>query len=291
MSASGTVQPISSAVRELLENESLKKLIEGLTTVPSVPALYQELMTLLQSGDASVDKAAQIITQDMGMVTKILQVVNSPLYGLRAHISSPSQAVALLGLDAIKSLVLSTKVLSQFDQSKLPFFSLDVLWMHGMAVGAHARAIAREEHADRGMQEDAFTAGLLHDVGTLVLATNLPDKYTEMLAAMQNCGSFDWEAERNVLGCTHGELGGYLLGSWGLNEPVVEAVAFHHAPMKCTHSTFTPLAAVHVADVIEEEAEAESRGQDTVPPDIDYLTACKLADNLPVWRALCQRHN
>jgi HD-like signal output (HDOD) protein len=289
MSTSGTAQASNSAVRELLANSSLKKMIEGLETLPSVPSLYQELMTALQSDDASAEKAARIISQDMGMVTKILQVVNSPLYGLRTQISNPAQAVALLGLDAIKSLVLSTKVFQQFDQSKLPFFSLEVLWMHGMSVGAHARSIAKVEQAERTLQEDALTAGLLHDVGILILASNFPDKYTEMLAAMQSHGSFEWETEKHVLGCTHGELGGYLLGTWGLPEAVVEAVAFHHQPSICIHSSLTPLAAVHFADVVAEEAETEAQGLDPVPPDLDYLTLAGQVEKLQVWRAACQQ--
>lgn len=287
MHASGTAQPTGSASYCLLTNDPLKQLVAGLKTLPSVPELYQELTALLQSDDASLDKAAQIISKDMGMVAKILQVVNSPLYGLRATVSNPAQAVALLGLDTIKSLVLSRKVFEQFDQSKIPFFSLEVLWLHGMTVGTHAKAIAKDEGTDRNVQEESFTAGLLHDIGILILAANLPDKYTEMLATMQQCGSFDWETERSVLGCTHGELGGYLLGTWGLPDQVVEAVAFHHEPSRCTHTNFTPLAAVHVADVIEEEAETETRGLDPVPPDLDYLSAAGLAGNLPVWRAIC----
>ena len=289
MTTSGTIQASSAAVCELLANQSLKKMIEGLETLPSVPSLYQKLMTALQSDDASAEKAAKIISQDMGMVTKILQVVNSPLYGLRTQISNPGQAVALLGLDTIKSLVLSTKVFQQFGQSKLPFFSLEVLWMHGMAVGAHARSIAKIEQAERTLQEDALTAGLLHDVGILILASNFPDQYTEMLAAMQNHGSFEWENEKNILGCTHRELGGYLLGTWGLPEAVVEAVAFHHQPSTCIHSRLTPLAAVHFPDMVAEEAETEAQGLDPVPPDMDYLAITGLADKLPIWRAACQQ--
>lgn len=289
MRASGAVQPTGSASHCLLTNDPLKQIVAGLKTLPSIPELYRELTALLQSDDASLEKAARIISKDMGMVAKILQVVNSPLYGLRATVSNPSQAVALLGLDAIKSLVLSRKVFEQFDQAKIPYFSLDVLWLHGMTVGAHAKAIAKGESADRNIQEETFTAGLLHDIGILILATNLPDKYTEMLVTMQQCGSFDWETERTVLGCTHGELGGYLLGTWGLPDQVVEAVAFHHVPSRCAHTAFTPLAAVHVADVIAEEAETEARGLDPVPPDLDYLSACGVAGNLPVWRAICSR--
>ncbi|MES4786123.1 MAG: hypothetical protein C4294_10200, partial [Nitrospiraceae bacterium] len=196
------------AVRDLLANDALRKLVSGMQTLPSLPALYREVMEELQSPDASIEKVGRIIAKDMGMVTKILQLVNSPFYGLRTHISSATQAVALLGLDTIKSLVLSMKVFSQFEGAHQSFFSLEVLWNHGMMVGRCAQIIAKEQGVDQRIMEDAFTAGLLHDVGLLVLATNLPTQYTDTLALIQDRGIPEWEAEREVLGATHGDIGG-----------------------------------------------------------------------------------
>jgi HD-like signal output (HDOD) protein len=243
-------------------------------------------MQELQSPDASIDKIGQIIAKDPGMLTKMLQVVNSPFYGLSRRISSATQAVALLGLETIKSLVLSMKVFSQFESSAQTFFSLDILWNHGMITGRYARMIAKEQGAGaRSMEEDAFTAGLLHDVGLLVLATNTPDQYTETLALM-NQGIAEWEAERQVLGATHAEVGGYLLGTWGLGDPIVEAVAFHHDPGRSTGHTFSPLAAVHIANVLEEQA--ASIDGPSIVADMDYLRACGLEPDMSKWDTLCR---
>ncbi len=204
----------AGAVLDLLENDALRKLVAGMETLPSLPTLYRSLMDELQSENASIANAAKIISQDMGMVTKILQVVNSPFYGLRTRISSAAQAVALLGLDTIKSLVLSMKVFSQFEGARQSFFSLDVLWQNGMVTSRQARALAKETKAEQRLMEDAFTAGLLHDVGLLVLANNLPDQYTESVALVQSQGIPEWQAERNVFGASHAEIGAYLLGIW-----------------------------------------------------------------------------
>jgi HD-like signal output (HDOD) protein len=275
------------AIQELLRNEVLLKLVSGMQTLPSLPTLYREVMQELQSPDASIEKIGQIISKDLGMLTKMLQVVNSPFYGLPRRISSATQAVALLGLETIKSLVLSMKVFSQFESSAQTFFSLDILWNHGMTTGRYARMIAKGQGTETRDMEDAFTAGLLHDVGLLVLATNVPDQYTETLALM-NQGIAESEAERQVLGATHAEVGGYLLGTWGLSDPIVEAVAFHHDPGRSAGHAFSPLAAVYIANVLEEQEQAAGMDRPSVVADTNYLRACGLDPDISKWETLCR---
>jgi HD-like signal output (HDOD) protein len=276
------------AIQELLTNGTLMKLVGGMQTLPTLPTLYRDVMQELQSPDASIDKIGQIISKDLGMLTKMLQVVNSPFYGLPRRISSATQAVALLGLEAIKSLVLSMKVFSQFESSSQTFFSLDILWNHGMITGRYARTIAKDHGTDSRVMEDAFTAGLLHDVGLLVFATNVPDQYTETLALMQNQGITEWEAERQVLGATHAEVGGYLLGTWGLSDTMVEAVAFHHDPIRSTGHTFSPLTAVHIANVLDEQEQAAGMDGPQIVTDPAYLHACGLNPDMSKWETLCR---
>jgi HD-like signal output (HDOD) protein len=275
------------AIQELLRNEVLLKLVSGMQTLPSLPTLYREVMQELQSPDASIEKIGQIISKDLGMLTKMLQVVNSPFYGLPRRISSATQAVALLGLETIKSLVLSMKVFSQFESSAQTFFSLDILWNHGMTTGRYARMIAKGQGTETRDMEDAFTAGLLHDVGLLVLATNVPDQYTETLALM-NQGIAESEAERQVLGATHAEVGGYLLGTWGLSDPIVQAVAFHHDPGRSAGHAFSPLAAVYIANVFEEQEQAAGMDRPSVVADTNYLRACGLDPDISKWETLCR---
>ena len=275
------------ALRDLLENDSLQKLVSGIKTLPSLPSIYHNLMKEMHSTDPSIKKVAGIVGQDIGMVTKILQMVNSPFFGLRNHVSNPEQAVMLLGLETIKSLVLSLQVFSQFEGAQ-SFFSLEALWNHGLVTSSYARAIAKDEGAPTMVVEDAVAAALLHDVGTLVLATNLPDQFAETLALQQNEGLAEWEAERKVLGASHAEIGAYLLGIWGLGDSLVEAVAFHHTPMMCVSSTFIPLTAVHVANALEEEARAADFEGEINRFDETYLGHCGMQDHLVRWRAICR---
>jgi HD-like signal output (HDOD) protein len=278
----------NGGVQSILENESLRQLIAGMKTLPSLPTLYRELMQELQSPNASLKKAGQIIAKDIGMVGKILQIVNSPFFGLRTRISSAEQAVALLGMNTIKSLVLSTKVFTQFEGSQNPLFSLEVLWNHAVATARFARAIAKEENAPAATQDDAFTAGLLHDVGILVLATNLPDQYTKAVALMQDQGLTECEAERAEIGASHAEVGGYLLNQWGLDDAIVEAVAFHHGITACSVGQFSILTAVYAANYFDEETGAECLGRAGGTVEPDYFLQCGCADKVPLWRAVCQ---
>jgi HD-like signal output (HDOD) protein len=275
----------AEALRTLLDNPALRTLVSEIKTLPSLPSIYQELMQEMQATQASLKKAARIVAKDLGMVTKILQLVNSAFFGLRTHVSDPEQAVALLGFDTIKSLVLSSQVFSQFDQAKLPSFSLDDLWRHALLTGAFARRIAKEEGVSQQALDEAYTAALLHDVGVLVLAAHRPNEYAKVLDLARTRSVPDWSAEREVFGADHAHLGAYLLGVWGLSDGIVETVAFHHHPGDCLVAGFGAITAVHVANAL---AEAQAHGMAEIAGvDKVYVERQHLSLRLGRWRELC----
>jgi len=275
-------------LRTLLADETLRTVVTNLKNLPSLPALYQELMDEIHSREASLKKVAKIVGKDMAMVTKILQLVNSAFFGLRTTVSNPEQAVALLGSDTIRALVLSMQAFSKFDGTVLPGFSLDALWQHGLKTSGFAKAIAKEEQASQTMADDAFTAGLLHDIGLLLLASNRPEDYQRVLKLQKDSALLDWQAEQEVFGVTHAEVGAYLLSLWGVGEAIVEAVAFHHRPSACSDQAISPLTAVHVANAIA-ESEASKAGVSS-PAQIDeaYLAKLGKLDQLSAWNEACQ---
>lgn len=188
------------ALRELLQDETLKQVVSNIDTLPSLPKLYQEIMEELQSEDASMDRIAEIISRDVGMSAKILQMVNSAFFALPRHIESIAQAVNLLGLETIKALVLSAQIFSQFESKGVSESFLEKLWGHCMATAAFAKAIAKEEGLSREVVDDAFLAGLLHDVGKLVISTGLPEKYREIIKRSRENGNTLSEVEQELLG-------------------------------------------------------------------------------------------
>lgn len=275
-------------LREIFMDKSLKELVSQVDSLPSLPSLYVALIEALQSPDTSIQKVGEIISKDIGMTAKLLQLVNSAFFGIRRHISSPAEAAILVGLDTIKALTFSIQVFSQFDPSKLSNFSIQTLWKHSLATGTLARQIIKSVNSDSKVADDALMAGLVHDVGGLVLASKLSEQYDKALVLARDKGIAHWEAEREIFGSTHAEVGAYLLCLWGLPDQIVEAIAFHHCPNNCPVQTFSPLTAVHVANALEQKGHPANDGLPAPEVDLDYLTKLGLVDRLPEWRKICQ---
>jgi HD-like signal output (HDOD) protein/ActR/RegA family two-component response regulator len=267
---------------ELLSSPALQTIVTRQGSIPSLPTLYQEVLKELDSETPSLDKVAAIVGKDMGMVAKILHVVNSSFFGLRREITSPSQAVMLLGLETMRVLVLAVGIFSTFRTKDHPDLSLAALQKHGDKTSVLARAIAKAEAAPPRDIEHAAMAGLLHDIGKLILLDSGPEAYPDMLARAAAAKQPLWEAERAAFGASHSEVGAFLLGLWGLPMPIVEAVAWHHRPSDCPARSFCPLTAVHVANALI------SANGSTGEPQIDhaYLQRLNLLERLPYWQKL-----
>lgn len=282
-----TLKATLSRAHELqgrLDNTALQQLVSTIKALPSIPTIYQELDAAMQSPHASINTAAGIIAKDMAMLSKILQVVNSAYFGLRRTISSPAHALSLLGLDRVKGLVLTVKLFEQCAQTSPLPVSLEQLWRHGLTTAVGARALAKSEGAGSLAVENAFMAGLLHDIGLLVLNTNFPDRYREVFRLIKEEGRQVLQAEREVFGATHADVGAYLLGIWGLHEVIVEAVAFHHEPRPTQQDNPRVLAAVHVANALDEEGDRAVTGGIASEISPEYMTACHLDDRISAWR-------
>jgi HD-like signal output (HDOD) protein/CheY-like chemotaxis protein len=269
------------ALRDLLHNETLQTLLSQVSSIPSMPTEYRQIMQELQSEDASLDKVGRIIAKDIGMTAKVLQLVNSSFFGLRSRVSSPEHAVRILGLDTISSLVLLISVFSQTKKSK--GVELGKLWNHSVGVGVLSKEIARVECNDRTMMEDSYTAGLLHAVGTLVLSELCKD-YGDVAGAAQSQQIPLDKMEETVIGATSSQVGAYLLALWGLPHAVVEAVGWRKHPSTCPNPEFSPLTTVHVADSILHPAPYES------PLDTVYLEQMwpknQLEAKIEFWKGL-----
>lgn len=267
-----------------LQDRPIRQLVSRLDRLPSLPRLYVELVDALEDPDIPFEKVGSIIAEDIGMTAKILKLVNSAFFGLGRNIASPGEAVAYLGQETIKSLVLSMRVFSQFDAAKLRGFSMDALWQHSLGTAAAAKTIARVEHADPKLVDEAFVAGMLHDTGRLVLVSNLTDQYCRAVQLAREKQIELHEAEQQVFNASHAEVGGYLLGLWGLPVPVVEAITFHHCPSRSARKTFSPLTAVHVANALVQEQCVVCEGVLPPPLDLEYLHLLNLSERLNDWR-------
>src|SRR6267142_3367193 len=215
------------ALRDLLQNPGLRAIVAKLKAVPSVPALHSEILKEMESGEPSVARLGQIVARDPGMTAKMLQVVNSAFFGLRGQIADAVHAVEILGLETVRSIVLCMDAFSRPEGS--PLTDADIAWLqiHSLATANFARRIAQLEGADPGAADEAFTTGILHDIGKLILASTSGEEWNRALDLSRSKNVTLCEAQREIFGCTHAEAGACLLGMWGLPGAIVEGVARH----------------------------------------------------------------
>jgi HD-like signal output (HDOD) protein len=276
------------ALRDLLGNERLKQLTTRIKNLPILPALQSQLTAELRKDSPSIEQVGEIISRDIGMTAKILQLVNSAFFGLAQPVSNATEAALYLGLNTIRSLALSVGVFSQYDQKNCKSFSLDALAQHSWMTGVLARHVAKLERKDGKVLEQCFLAGLLHDIGQLVLAFGLNEEYSEVITKSVSENIPVWQMEQELLGATHADVGAYLLALWGLPNPIIEAVALHHQPAKCAEPAFSPAVAVHVADVFAHEFSGTNTEGPAPHLDMPYLTTLGFADQIETWRSGCQ---
>lgn len=271
-----------------LPSEAVQKLIAQMKKLPSPPNLYFKIVSELQSPDSSIENIGSLVSQDPVLSAKLLQVVNSAVFGLQMQVVSAAEAVMYLGMETTKALVLLAHTFSYFDKVRTAEFSVEKLWKHSVATGKFAEKIARAEGCDAEVVGQSFTGGMLHDIGKLLLAANVPDAFKQALTKAREEQIHLWDAESNVLGASHGELGACLLGIWGLPMPIIESVALHHYPVRFLSKQFCPLTAVHVANAIEHETQKDSPGVVCASADPNYLTELGLSERLETWRDLCK---
>jgi HD-like signal output (HDOD) protein len=277
------------AMTDLLRHDSLQRFVSRLKSIPSLPSIYQEITAELRSVDPSASRVGRIIAKDMGMTAKLLQMVNSAVYGMRTDISEPGQAVLMLGMETIQAMVLSLSIFSAFNSQVLRAHETERLWDHSVATGRLSRYIAKTQGISGQALDPYQSAGLLHDVGKLVIASADPKAYRKIVDTATATETRPWRIECEVLGCGHAEIGAYLLGIWGLPSVIVEAVAWHNHPSDSPVTEFSPLAAVHVASVFHEQMHPEFKIGD---PHLDevFLERIGLADRKAAWWQGCNEH-
>jgi HD-like signal output (HDOD) protein len=264
-------------LRIMLDDPRLKQLISRTHSLPSIPSVYAELMQAVQSPDVTPKEIGQIISKDLAMSAKVLQLVNSAFFGAQRRITSPTDAVIYLGIETVRALAVTVSVFSQFDTQTVPRFSLPALRDHSLAVATLARRIAESLNLPKSSVEDAFLGGLLHELGKLVLACNYPQQYGEALLRAEKQVIPVQQAELEVFGTTHAQVGAYLLWLWGLPDGVTEIVASYDQPR--AEQNQVPLMAVHVANALMGEKPETNL-------NTDCLREMGLLDQLTGWRQM-----
>jgi len=274
-------------LRDLLHSDDLRQLAAGIKTLPTPPQVYFDLIRELDSPDASVASVADIIASDVAMSTTVLKLTNSAYFSLSTEITTPLQAVKLLGFETIKALTLVVGVFDQFTGGGKRTKMLERLSHRSLIIGLLAQSIAKMENMEGRIVDQASCAGTLSHVGTLLLVAKWPKKFNEAISLIENEGLGIVEAEKRVFGACHAELGAYLLGLWGFTHPIIEAVAYHHEPYRSSNTNISVLTLVHMAQYLtrsEEKEDAEENIQATLCRE--YMEKLGILDRVPNWRKL-----
>lgn len=270
----------AEVMHRLLQDRQLQMLLSRIRTFPARPSVYTEVMREIRSESASPHAVGELVAKDLAISAKLLQVINSAAFGLSQKVTAPGDAVLLLGMETTASLILGIEAFAQLDQLNAAEFPVDDLWNHSQHVAHAARAAAQYVTRDASIAHDAFTAGLLHDLGKLALAMNFPEEYQFALAMASEKNLEIWEAEKQVLGASHAAAGAYLLSLWGLPSSIIRAVAGHHDSSASLPADFSALTAVHLANFLEHSRalpeEAGGLGK------LNYPAEAGLAEAMPM---------
>jgi putative nucleotidyltransferase with HDIG domain len=273
----------SCRLADMLSNPILIKQITGIKKIPSLPSLYLKLVKELELSDPDPIIIGEIISTDISMTAKILQLVNSAFFGLPSNIVSAQRASTILGTNTIKALVLGSHIFSVYQSLENPEFLIEELWKHSLIVSNLSKTIAAAAGLDRNAQGEAQLAGMLHDVGKL-LQLDIPGFFKSV---KYSNGSVLLESEYKVIGTSHAELGAYLLGLWGLPHHVVEAVAFHHNPARIITENFGVTSAVHIANGLYHKELSKDVDTDYEQfLDMDYIRQIHITQSLNGWSML-----
>ena len=208
-------------------NQIIKKL-DKIENLPTLPSIAMEVNKLLQDHDTSIKELSMVIEKDQTIVSKILKLVNSAFFGLSSKVSNIPHAVMLLGFNAIRNAVVSVSVINAFDnKSSSGDFDITEFWSHSVSVAVTSRALA--EKSRRHSPDECFIAGLLHDVGKLVLCQYLSEFFNRVLEIKKgdNCLSFH-EAEKKSIPIDHAQIGGFLSNKWKLPVGLMDTIRMHH---------------------------------------------------------------
>lgn len=244
--------------------DRLRRVVDRIQGLPTLPSMLSSINRLMVNPRTSAKEIAQLISSDPSITSKVLRVVNSSFYGFPNRISTVTHAIVILGFNTIRSIVLSTSIFDALKKGpRADGFDRAAFWRHSIAAGACSRVIARK--LGYTSLEEFFIAGLLHDVGKIALDSYLPEDFAKVTARVRAADITMLEAETEVLGVTHADVGGWLLERWSLSQGLVESVSHHHNPA-LAGANMKAAAIVHVGDILARALQFGSGGDRRMPP-------------------------
>jgi putative nucleotidyltransferase with HDIG domain len=249
-----------------MTNLAIDDVIAKVRDLPSLPVVVMELLSSLDQGDIDTKLLADKMSRDLALTAKTLRLANSSFYGMQRKVTTIQQAISVLGFNNVRALITAAAVTASFPAPALKLFDFQAFWRHSIAAALCAKALARHFHLS---QESAFMAGLLHDLGRLVLVTGFPKQYEAAIAFCNAEDCYQFEAELNILAVDHALVGFALTQHWKFPDVIQKAVAGHHG--KGDTESGSLAGTVHIADVIAHALDLSGNENDLVPPLSDAI--------------------
>lgn len=242
-----------------------ESLVAAVRDLLSLPEIAVQVNAMVEDPRYSATDIGDLINQDPSLTTRLLRIANSPFFGLSTRVATVSRAVAVVGSKQLRDLVIATSAMRTFRGIPNPLITLEDFWYHSLYCAIAARALAQRRRLPH--HDSLFTAGLLHDIGQLIIFNRLPEQAREVLRlSMEDPHAMDmYQAEHEVLGFDHAQVGGLLLRHWRLPALLEECVTHHHTPAQARHFP-AEVAIVHIANIIAVLAEINSTNLEDVPP-------------------------
>lgn len=239
---------------------ALDQVLRKINNLPSLPTVVMELLASIEQEDVNLDALAHGIAQDQALTAKTLRVANSSFYGMAHQITTITEAIAVLGFRAVRSLATTAALVGTFDSHKLGRINFAPFWRHSVATAVCARELTKHLQLNT---EHAYTAGLLHDIGRLVLVTQFQTAYEDVMAyrSLHDCTLL--EAERAVLNLDHAAVGHAMTAHWKFPEGMQDAIANHHSPTLAPSQTLPRV--LQVADALAHALDFSGDEDDLVP--------------------------
>ncbi len=252
----------------------IQELFQEDTDIPSLPEMFYQFQDAIDDPVSSFDEIGEIIGNDPGLTDRILKILNSDFFGLSQKIETISHATSIIGREQLSDLVLATIVMDQFKNGPQSSLNIESFWKHSIACGLSAQNLALvkgETNLNR-----FFLAGLLHDVGCLVISLKLPFKLLEVSLRCKSKGESLHESEFEVLGFNHADVGGCLMRAWKLPKAIEEAVGFHHNPARAPEFTLEA-SMINAAEAIANNLDLGFQyAENSVIPTIDEYASERL---------------
>ncbi len=247
------------------DQKTIFETIGNLSSIPTLPSIVGQITCLLQNPKTSAEELGRAITSDQALAAKVLKLVNSAFYGFPGRISTITHAIVILGFSTIKNVVLTATILDIFKKksdNNITDFDIEQFWIHSISCGAAAKSIAR--FTDNKIKEECFIAGLVHDIGKILLYQYLPDLFIKAYAFSTQNKLLFYESEQQLFKVTHQEIGGTLAERWNLPQMLQQAIKYHHTPHP-GQECFSTTSIVHCADILVRALDFGYGGDDQLP--------------------------